>query len=204
VAWRNLAEERGAPPGVWRGHAALRAYLDTAELAGADAGRQATPADTERIVEILNTCHGREEFYFPYTPASLTLRLSRDPSLYSWDRLLVGDGAVLGVWPAGRELRVITTRDGQTTEWRPGYVLDYGFVPGAEAEFERLLRAACGKLASEGLDRLSIFTSEGSASYPVLRAMTDDFERLLITTSPPIPEPEDITERGLYVDHVYF
>jgi hypothetical protein len=54
------------------------------------------------------------------------------------------------------------------------------------------------------LDRLSIFTSEGSASYPVLRAMTDDFERLLITTSPPIPEPEDITERGLYVDHVYF
>ena len=182
----------------------LRARIHTEDMAGPAAGRAATPADAARIVDILNTSRGREEMYLPYTLESLGSRLSKDPSLYTWDDVWLGDGAVVGVWPVGDKVRTIITKDGVSTESRPGYVLDYGFEPGAEDEFELLLRAWCDWLQSRGMDRLSILTSEGSAGCGVIRTMTDDVEQLVMNTSPPIPPPDDLTVRGLYADHIYF
>lgn len=204
VAWKHVASQRVAPsPGMWR-PGVMRARLHTDELAGPPAGRPAAAADAPRIVEVLNAFHGREEMYLPYTVGSFTSRVSKDPSLYGWDRVWIGDRAVVGVWPVGDKVRTITTRDGETTESRPGYVLDYGFEPGAAEEFERLIRAWSGWLVSRGMDRLSIFTSEGSSGFSVIRQLTEDVEQLVMNTSPPIPPPEDLTSRGLYVDHVYF
>ena len=37
---------------------------------------------------------------------------------------------------------------------------DHGFLPGAEDEFERLLRAWCGELEERGFTRLVTFSSE--------------------------------------------
>jgi hypothetical protein len=204
VAWRaiGMTSEDGNP-NTWK-HTLVRVYLDTPRTAGPDAGRPATPDDAARIVELLNACHGREEMYLPYTEVSLTQRMTRDPSEYSWSNVLVGEGAAVGVWSAGEHIRVITTRDGETNESRAGYVLDYGFEPGCEDELARLLCACCAKLASKGLHRLSIFTSEGSPSFPVLEPLASATERFLMTLGPGIREPEDVSERGLYVDHLYF
>lgn len=204
VAWKHVASQNVAPrPGMWR-PGVMRARLHTGEIAGPAGGRPATSADAPRIVEILNTFHGREEMYLPYTVESFTSRVSKDPSLYSWERVWLGEGAVVGVWPVGDKVRTITTRDGVTTESRPGYVLDYGFEPGADDEFERLIRAWSGWLAGRGMDLLSIMTSEGSPGFPFIRKLTEDVEQLVMNTSPPIPPPDDLIARGLYVDHVYF
>ena len=43
--------------------------------------------------------------------ATLAARLSRAPDLYGWDKLWLAPGAVVGVWPAGRALRIVTERD---------------------------------------------------------------------------------------------
>src|SRR5215472_11512292 len=46
-----------------------------------------------------------------------------------------------------------------------------GFLPGAEDEFEALIRAQCRWLESRGLDRLSLFTSEASAGFERVSAL---------------------------------
>lgn len=206
VAWKHVASQRVADvprPGMWR-PGVMRARLHTGEIAGTAAGRPGTLADAGRIVDILNAGRGREEMYVPYTVESFTTRLGMDPSLYSWDRVWVGEHTVVGVWPVGDKVRTIITRDGVTTESRPGYVLDYGFEAGAEAEFEALLRAWAAWLAERGMDRMSILTSVGSPGFPVVSRLTDDVEQLVMNTSPPIPPPDDLPARGLYADHIYF
>lgn len=206
VAWKHVATQRVADvprPGMWR-PGILRARIHTAEIAGPAAGRSATAEDAARIVEILNAGRGQEEMYVPYTVESFGARMSKDPSLYSWDRVWIGDRTVVGVWPVGDKVRTITTRDGVTTESRPGYSLDYGFEAGAEEEFEALLRAWSAWLADRGMDRMSILTSKGSMGYPVIRTLADDVEQLVMNTGPPIEPPEDLASRGLYADHIYF
>lgn len=206
VAWKHVASQRAADvprPGMWR-PGVLRARIHTDEIAGPASGRPTTAEDATHIVAILNKGRGREEMYVPYTLESFTARMSKDPSLYSWDRVWIGDHTVVGVWPVGDKLRTIITRDGVTTESRPGYVLDYGFEPGAEDEFEALLRAWAAWLAERGMDRMSILTSEGSLGCSVIRKLTEDVEQLVMNTSPPIEPPEDLTSRGLYADHLYF
>lgn len=202
VAWRAAGMSPEENPGVWRGEHIVRVFLDTAVLAGPPFGRPATEADAEHMVGILNTCHGREEMYQPYTVGSLASRVSRDPTLYSWDKLLLTDRAVVGVWPAG--VRVTTTSDDPSVVARRAYVLDYGFVPGGEDDLEGLLRAWSTSVAGLGMDELSIFTSVWSSAYPILRSLAKETEVLRITMGPRIPEPDDVGERGMYVDHVYF
>ncbi|MCH8850348.1 MAG: hypothetical protein IIC89_05930 [Chloroflexi bacterium] len=123
VSIDNAAMQRGFKdtPGKWQVRA-LRALLDCAALAGPPAGRPATPADAARIVELLNACHDAEEHFLPYTVASLTARLERAPRQYSWERLRLTDDAVVGVWPAGENVRVIIERDGErlTLKITPG------------------------------------------------------------------------------------
>ena len=190
----------GAPR--WSMHQ-IRAQLPCASLAGPQIGRPATPRDASRIVEILNATHERDEMYLPYTVESFTARVERSPRDYSWERVRMTDRAVVGVWPAGDTVRFIIESKGNRVESRRGLALDWGFLPGAEDEFEALLRAQCGWLNDRGLDRLSLFTSEASAGYERVRALASELERFVVISFG-IPEPPGAATRGLYVDPIYF
>jgi hypothetical protein len=182
---------------------ALRLQLPCATLAGPAAGRPATPADAPAIVELLNSFHGREEMYVPYTVESLRARLERAPELYSWGNLWMTERAIVGVWPAGESIRVVTVTNGKRTESLRGMVLDYAFMPGAEREFEALIRAWCGSIHKGGMDTLSIFTSPASPGVETLRTLAREVEPYNMWT-PGIPEGPDAREHGLYVDPIYF
>jgi len=183
--------------------AAFRVQLGCATLAGPAAGHPATPADAPAIVELLNSFHGREEMYVPYTVESLSARMERAPELYSWDKVWMTSSAMVGVWPAGESLRVVSETNGRRTESLRGLVLDYAFMPGAEREFEALIRAWCGWIQQRGMDRLSIFTSPSSPGVETLRSLAREVEPFNMWT-PGIAEPPAAGERGLYVDPIYF
>ena len=53
-------------------------------------------------------------------------------------------------------------------ESRRGLVVDYGFITGVERDLESLLRAWCAQLKEQGLDTLTIFTSDASAGSGLL------------------------------------
>jgi hypothetical protein len=204
VSVDNAAMQQGFvnTPNRWSVQA-LRAQLSCRSLAGPPVGRPASPQDAGHIVEILNACHGSEELYLPYSIESLTARLERAPQQYSWERTWITEGAVVGVWPAGENIRVIIESKEGRIESRRGLVLDYGFLPGAEDELKGLLRAWCSWLAERGMDRLSIFTSEKSPGYERIRSLAGQMEAFDMWT-PGIAEPAGASERGLYVDQVYF
>jgi hypothetical protein len=180
-----------------------RLRLLCARLAGPAFGRPATPDDAATIVARLNAFHADEEMFVPYTEARLAARLRRAPDLYGWDKLWLAGGAVVGVWPAGRAMRVVTERGGVQTHSDPGLVLDYAFAPDAEADFEALLRAWCGWLAARGLDRLTIFTSPNGPGSSLLASFADEVEPYNMWT-PGLPVPEGAETRGLYVDPTCF
>ena len=141
--------------------------------------------------------------YVPCTVDSLAARLERAPRQYSWDRMWLTDNAVVGVWPAGESIRVLTDEKGVQTESRRGLVLDYGFAPGAENEFESLIRAWCGWLSERNLDTLSVFTSERSRASGLLRSLAREIDAFDMWT-PGIQVPGSADQRGLYVDQIYF
>lgn len=204
VSSRNLKMQSGFRhnPNKWS-FGPTRVVLDCRALAGPPAGRAATPGDAALAAEIINTCHGREELFLPYTLASLRARLERAPELYSWDRLWLTESAVVGVWPAGETIRIITERRGRRAVTRRALVLDYGFFPGAEAEFEALLRAWCAWCADRGLDELTLFTSNASPGCQLLHTLGASAEDFLLWMNG-VAEPADAKSRGIYVDQVYF
>lgn len=181
----------------------LAARIATARLAGPTFGRPATPADAAAVAGRLNAFHGGEEMFVPYTEASLAARLARAPDLYGWESLWLAEGAVVGVWPAGRARRAVTERGGVQSYSEPGVVLDYAFEPGAEAAFEALVRAWCGWLEARGMNRLTLLTSPASPGVDQVTALADDVEAFNHWT-PGIPPPPHAAERGLYIDPIYF
>jgi hypothetical protein len=180
-----------------------RAQLDCAALAGPRTGRAATPTDAEAIVRKLNGFHGDEEMFVPYTAQSFAARVERAPDLYGWERVWLTDGAVVGVWPAGRALKTVSETAGVRHETLPGVVLDYACEAGAEAELEGLLRAWCGDLAGRGLDTLVLYTSPASPAAALLTGLARDVGDFLMWT-PGVPVPPGAARRGLYTDAVYF
>jgi GNAT superfamily N-acetyltransferase len=204
ISERNAGMQHGFidTPNKWA-IPVLRMQLPCAALAGPAAGRAARPDDVEAIVARLNRFHGEEEMFVPWTEARLAARLERAPELYSWDRLWLDGEALVGVWPAGDSLRVVTETAGVRTESTRGMVLDYAFAPGAEDAFERLLRAWCGWLAGRGVDALSIFTSPASPGAGLLRALAGEVEAFDMWT-PGIEAPADVVRHGVYVDPIYF
>ena len=110
---------------------------------------------------------------------------------------------MVGVWPAGSAMKSVTQVHGVQAICVPAVVMDYAFAPGAEAEFEALLRAWCGALVPNGIDTLVIYTSHaspGSALIARLARAVGDF----ISWTPGIAVPEGAGQRGLYTDAAYF
>ncbi|HWA61239.1 MAG TPA: hypothetical protein VG939_07680 [Caulobacteraceae bacterium] len=180
-----------------------RAVLDCAALAGPPAGRPATAADVDDIVARLNAFHGPEEMFVPYTAESFAARVARAPDLYSWDRVWLTDGALVGAWAHGNALRTVTVTAGVETISKSGVVLDYAFAPGAEGEFEALLRAWCGRLAAEGFDSLVIYTSKASPGADLIGRLAREVGGYFMWT-PGIDVPAGAETRGLYTDAAYF
>jgi hypothetical protein len=185
------------PQVVWR------LPLDCAALAGPPTGRPATAADADEIVARLNAFHGPEEMFVPYTVESFIARATRAPDLYSWDRIWMTDSAVVGAWAHGDALKAVTEVSGVRTVSRSGVVMDYAAAPGAEDQLEALLRAWCGRLASEGFDALVIYSSPASPAAALLERLAPATERFF-TWTPGIPVPEGAADRGLYTDAAYF
>lgn len=195
----NTSAMRLGAPGSWS-FGPLRLLLDCRALAGHEYGRTTTPQDAATTVDIINRCHDVEAMFLPYTVESLTARLERAPDLYTWDNLLLGESAVVGVWPSG--LRVITEDGDERREAVRASVLDFGFLPGAEDELEKLIRSWCSKLVELGTTELSFITSESSPGHALLMSLafqTDAFDYKMS-----IPEPEGAATKGLYIDPVYF
>lgn len=179
----------------------FRATLPCAALTCDDEARVAGPGDVDRIIEIVNACHAREELFYPYTATAFAFRMERAPDLYSWGDVLVSDDAVLGVWHSP-ETR-IRTAAGVATTSRRALVLDYGFAAGSEDAFDRLLRHACARAAALGYDHLSIFSSDASRGASLLTSLADGIERYDAVV-PFASEPEGAAERGIYTDQIYF
>lgn len=205
-AWvaRGNDRSRGLAPDIqpWNIDV-VRMRYDAASVAGPTVGRAATPADAPQIVDLINTSHRGEEFFVPYTVESLTTRMERAPDLYGWEHLLLTDDAVVGIWPAGHRIRIITESPDGTTVNREAMVLDYGVAPGAEDALGRLIRAQCARAADEGLDALAMFASPASANWRVAQSLPHTEEHFdLIATR--FGEPADVASRGLHVDQIYF
>jgi hypothetical protein len=204
IAVDNLAMQHGFTntPNKW-GQIVQRAELDTAGLSGPAAGRPATPADADAIVARLNAFHGAEELFVPYTRESFAARVSRAPDLYGWDEVWMTERALVGVWPAGNALKVVTTTQAGRAVSVSAVVLDYAFDPGAEAELEALLRAWCGWLAPKGMDTLVIYTSPASPGAELITGLGRSVGGFFMWT-PGIHVPPGAETRGLYTDAIYF
>ncbi|MGH9196303.1 MAG: hypothetical protein ACRD1T_11255, partial [Acidimicrobiia bacterium] len=206
VSYGYISRDNAAMQQAWRNQTfwsvpPIRGLLLCSDLVDAEIGRPASPSDGSRIVEILNTSHDGEEFYSPHSVESLTARFERAPDLYSWNSVLIGEGSMVGVWPAN--LKVIRETSGTRSESMRALVLDHGFLPGYEQEFEELLRAWCSRLSDIGIDELSTFTSTPSPNYEVVSRLASHLEVFDLSTMN-LPEPEGVSERGVYVDQIYF
>jgi GNAT superfamily N-acetyltransferase len=180
----------------WRGQP-VWLLLDCHRVAGPRHGRRATRDDADLIVEILNAAHRHEELYLPLTTDSLIARLERSPADYGWDNLLLGDGAVVGVWRGG--WRVQRIHDDRPFFGFQDNVLDFGFLPGAEGELVRLLRAACGEEQDEVGERfLGLWSSAGSLSYASVASLTA--REFPFTLWADTAEPGPGAGRGIYLD----
>ncbi|HUP84460.1 MAG TPA: hypothetical protein VM143_02225 [Acidimicrobiales bacterium] len=206
--WAHVAEQVQARPDFKSREwipTVYRLLLPVTSVAGPrDGARTATPADADRIVEILNDSHAGEELYHPYTVESLTARLERDPALYSWGDVLLTDRAVMGVWPAGEKIEVVTTKGGEVTRSRRGHVMDYGFLAGGGGEFSDLLAASCAELQRRGIDQLSIFTSKGARGQQELKQFKGAVEAYRFNPGMVARMPESAQNSGIYTDHLYF
>lgn len=178
----------------------FRAEFDCARLAGPPFGRETTPADAARVMELVNTCHGREAFFSPYNGATLEERLSRAPHAYSWPHIRLSDNAVMGAWLCG-ERRIVV--DGQRRdEMVRGLVLDYGFLPEGEEDFVALVRHWCASANAAGMTHLSIFSSPSSPGADTIRHLAHRIQEFDFAFDE--PEPSDLDARGVYVDAIYF
>ena len=180
----------------WRTHP-VYLLLDTHRVGGPGHGRPATPDDAELIVEMLNAAHGHDELFLPHSVASLAAYLERSPAEYSWADLVIGDGAVVGMWRGG--WRVVRNHISHQVTGVLDSVLDYGYLPGAEGELLRLLRAACGQREHGPVEGyLGMWSSAGSPAYAVLAALAG--RETLFDLHADVPEPAGSGHKGVHLD----
>jgi GNAT superfamily N-acetyltransferase len=151
-------------------------------------------------VEMINATHAGEDFFEPLTVDTLRGRLTRDAAyrpqslrgLFDSDELV----AVGGVVDKGRyteRIRVDRTT-GEDRRSRSAAVVDWGFAPGHEDDFARLLPALAGDARALGRTALTICEPKPGAITPALPHKRSGIA--LFTPSLGAPPSAD----GLYFD----
>jgi hypothetical protein len=164
-------------------------------------GRSAEKSDAPRLADLFNAAHSGEEFFDPYTPDSLCARLALAPRAYGFPHILIGKDAALGLWMSGE--KIAQTVRGQTTHSVVANILDYGFQGDAGLrELLDILRTASGIAHEAGMTHLSILSSQPSLAYPALAEMAGVIDHYAMAGFG--MESPDLSERGLYADHIYF
>jgi len=155
------------------------------------------------VVEFVNSTHTGEDFFGPLTLGSLRERLSRD-SQYGIENLygVVEGGrlaAVSGLWDKGattEEIRV-DRATGSETRSRSTVVVDWGWAPGGESAFARLLRSL--GVASRALGRQAMMICEPSPGM-VPDSGLHRHEISLNLYTPTIDPPAEGSVSGLCAD----
>lgn len=203
--WSHEENERiwSAWPSHWSTRP-FRAVLKCEELARPGVSKPVSSGDSETICSFINDTHGNEILFNPYTPASLSERLSRAPDAYNWSSLNKNDNAVLGLWKAG-EIRSFKTGD-RVESVKRALALDWGFNGlNGEVDLEGLIRSVCGELIDEGIDEISIFSCEPSPGAELIRSLAAYIEPyVLCWGSRQVGEPQDTSSRGVFVDQARF
>ena len=198
----NSAASRLSTVGAWPSGPMRAVVPCVARRDAPTAWRRATADDADEVVAILNETHTGHALFLPYTAATLRARLERAPSVYGWEDVWIGDGAILGV---GRHLhRRATTSpaDGPVTSVR-AVAYDYGFLPCHESALLDLISARGDALANAGATHLGIFTCEPAAAFPVLAGLAASLESYDLLV--PNADPDDhAPTRGVYVDATVF
>lgn len=180
----------------------FRALIGCEAVAGLPAGRVATAADALHIATLLNRTHAGEEMFLPTDPARITARLTRAPECYGFERLLITERAVVGVWQDGEER--IHERAGTRQVSRRATVVDWGIASVSDLPaLEMLLRAWCGYLTARGVTHVSIFGSDATPAAGLLRSLAESVVDIELRSTG-VAEPVDSVARGVYVDPIYY
>jgi hypothetical protein len=165
------------------------------------------PDDLPQAVELINQTHAGREMFLPYTAESLQRRLSLSRA-YGWrhwrgyrsERGLV---AAAGLWDFGRSLR-ITEREKASGKERvalPAFVLDYGYVAGAEEAMAEVFMALMALAAEGERNQLTIALPTESRLFTLMEGLPHSTTLFQILT-PGIPTPREI-KGSVYLDPVY-
>lgn len=133
---------------------ALQLRIDARAVAGAGTLATASPADAEPVAKLIERATADLELSRPWTAREIEARVTGVGPRYGWDRVALGDGAILGV-----ERTPIVVRsegpDGRS-ERREVLAFDVAALPGNESELLPLVRAWCARLTDEGVDDLLV------------------------------------------------
>jgi Acetyltransferase (GNAT) domain len=165
------------------------------------------PNDLPRALELINETHRGREMFMPYTAESLEgrLRHSASYSLQHWRgyRSRKGLVAVAGMWDFGRSLKITErSKSGNSVHVSiPAFVLDYGYVTGAEEAMVEVFFALMGTAADAGRNELSIALPLERRLYSLMADLPHSSTLFHILT-PRLKTPISL-EGSVYLDPVY-
>ena len=126
--------------------------------------------DFPRVLDLINATHSGREMFMPYTAESLQrrLQLSTSYSLHHWQGYRSREGliAVAGMWDFGQSLKITErSKSGDSVHVSiPAFVLDYGYVEGAEEAMVEVFSALMEAAAQVGRNELSDSPAGGTPS----------------------------------------
>ena len=165
------------------------------------AARTAMPHDAAQIAALLDASHGTQELFVGATSTSVDERLTRSPHDYGYIDVLLGSGAVAGVWDSGWSITI--ERDGTpVAEQRLAFLADWGARSGAEDELLALVQQWCTVLAAKGVTHLFGFADNTTAAGRALTHAATSTTKFRHSCT--IPEPTSAAQRGIYIDPIWF
>lgn len=185
---------------VWPGVEVHKLSFPVQVVRGRHAGRSATRADAGVIATILEQSHAHAHLCPRFDERWVADRFTRSPDDYGWGDVLVGDGAVLGVWD--ERLGLTIERDGVEERVVQATVLDWGARPGAEDELVTLLGAAASMVAVGGTTHVVLLATPAHPLYGMLAGLASEIDRFRVICT--LPAPADVASRGVYADGIYF
>lgn len=176
----------------------LRLELDCAALADAGPLPFASTGDAERVAELRAGCHGTAELWDDLDAGGVRTRVEQAPGLYGWDRVALGERAVVAV---GRLPAVVTMdADGERSVRTEATAYDVAAEEGGEAELVSLLRRWCAALRDEGVSDLVVLTTTISPLRPVLEPLARS--SLVFAVNLGGDPPPGVERRGVHLDPV--